>query len=110
MGQPLFIKCLITLVIRGKAIYLPLLWYSPKRSQVRFLVSYPQTTWECHHYRMKSLAEGRLYGSNQVQDLNPGGRIDLYETQDQIGDLEKLGELITEQPYGIEYVAGEGLY
>lgn len=85
---------------------------------MKFLVSYAQTSWRYGLFRLNRIVQGR---SPWVQKLllvpvtdvfagDPGGEISLYERGDSFGSIRKLASLRCTKPFGMDYVAGEGLY
>jgi hypothetical protein len=77
---------------------------------MRFLVSFPHTSWDWYHYRERKVFEGVIEGSNEVFSGESGGKIVLFESQKNISDVVALQEIKAPQVYGMDYVIGEGLY
>jgi hypothetical protein len=77
---------------------------------MRFLASFPHASWDWYHYRARKVIEGVIEGSNEVFKGESKGKVVLFESKDNIKDTEVLEIINTPQCYGLEYVAGEGLY
>lgn len=77
---------------------------------MRFLASFPHTSWDWYHYRARKVFEGVIEGSNEVFGGESNGKIALFETKNEISDLVLIEEIISPQAYGMDYVKGEGLY
>ncbi|MCK9394849.1 MAG: hypothetical protein M0Q44_04600 [Methylobacter sp.] len=75
----------------------------------RFVVSYPQTNWDYAKFRLNRIIRGKDK-SNDVFQGFPGGKIELFEHTGELGGIKSLGEICPIKPFGMHYVAGEGLY
>lgn len=76
---------------------------------MRFLISYPQTDWDYAKFRLNRIIKGKDK-SNDVFTGSPGGKIQLLEQLEPMGKYRLLDEIYPTKPFGMEYVAGEGLY
>ncbi|BCG64257.1 MAG: hypothetical protein methR_P2030 [Methyloprofundus sp.] len=76
---------------------------------MRFLISYPQTNWDYAKFRLNRIIKGKDK-SNDVFTGSPGGKIQLLEQLEPLGKFKLLDEIYPTKPFGMEYVAGEGLY
>ena len=76
---------------------------------MRFLISYPQTNWDYAKFRLNRIIKGKDK-SNDVFTGSPGGKIQLLEQLEPMGKYRLLDEIYPTKPFGMEYVAGEGLY
>jgi len=76
---------------------------------MRFLISYPQTNWDYAKFRLNRIVRGKDK-SNDVFTGSPGGKIQLLEQLEPLGKFRLLDEIYPTKPFGMEYVAGEGLY
>ena len=76
---------------------------------MRFLISYPQTNWDYAKFRLNRIIKGKDK-SNDVFTGSPGGKIQLLEQLEPMGEFRLLDEIYPTKPFGMEYVAGEGLY
>ncbi len=76
---------------------------------MRFLISYPQTNWDYAKFRLNRIIRGKDK-SNDVFTGSPGGKIQLLEQLEPLGKFRLLDEIYPTKPFGMEYVAGEGLY
>ncbi|MDF1584586.1 MAG: RHS repeat protein [Methyloprofundus sp.] len=76
---------------------------------MRFLISYPQTNWDYAKFRLNRIIRGKDK-SNDVFTGSPGGKIQLLEQREPLGKFRLLDEIYPTKPFGMEYVAGEGLY
>lgn len=76
---------------------------------MKFVVSYPQTNWDYVKFRLNRIMLGKDR-SNEVFKGLPGGKLELFEHNGMLGGLKSLGELHPSKPFGLQYVAGEGLY
>jgi len=76
---------------------------------MRFLISYPQTNWDYVKFRLNRIIRGKDK-SNEVFIGSPGGKIQLLEQIEPFGKFQLLDEIFPTKPFGMEYVAGEGLY
>jgi len=76
---------------------------------MRFLISYPQTNWDYVKFRLNRIIRGKDK-SNDVFIGSPGGKIQLLEQIEPLGRFQLLDEIFPTKPFGMEYVAGEGLY
>ena len=78
---------------------------------MRFLVSFPYTSWDWYNYRARQNEEIRLTGgSDEVFTGKAGGKIVLYESKKTIDDSRIISLIEPQQPYGMDYVENEGLY
>ncbi|TXK97662.1 hypothetical protein BMR08_06525 [Methylococcaceae bacterium CS2] len=76
---------------------------------MRFLISYPQTNWDYAKFRLNRIIKGKDK-SNDVFTGSPGGKIQLLEQLEPMGKYRLLDEIYPTKPFGMEYVADEGLY
>lgn len=76
---------------------------------MRFLISYPQTNWDYAKFRLNRIIKGKDK-SNDVFTGSPGGKIQLLEQLEAMGEFRLLDEIYPTKPFGMEYVTGEGLY
>ncbi len=76
---------------------------------MRFLISYPQTSWDYVKFRINRIIKGKDK-SNDVFRGSPGGKIQLIEQKEPFGRIVLLDEIHPVKPFGMQYVAGEGLY
>lgn len=76
---------------------------------MRFVISYPQTNWDYAKFRLNRIIKGKDK-SNDVFTGSPGGKIQLLEQLEPFGKFRLLDEIYPTKPFGMEYVAGEGLY
>ncbi len=75
----------------------------------KFVVSYPQTNWDYVKFRLNRIIRGKDKSNDVFQGL-PGGKIELFEHNGELGGIKSLGEIHPIKPFGMHYVAGEGLY
>jgi len=75
----------------------------------KFVVSYPQTNWDYAKFRLNRIIRGKDK-SNDVFRGSPGGKIELFEHDGSLGGITSLGSIYPTKPFGMHYVAGEGLY
>jgi hypothetical protein len=73
------------------------------------VVSYPQTNWDYAKFRLNRIIRGKDKSNDVFQGL-PGGKIELFEHNGELGGIRSLGEIHPVKPFGMHYVAGEGLY
>ncbi len=78
-------------------------------SSMKFVVSYPQTNWDYAKFRLNRIIRGKDK-SNDVFRGSPGGKIELFEHNGSLGGITSLGSIYPTKPFGMHYVAGEGLY
>ena len=76
---------------------------------MKFVVSYPQTNWDYVKFRLNRIIRG-ADRSNDVFSGSPGGKIELFEHGGKLGDIKSVGSIHPVKPFGMQYVAGEGLY
>lgn len=76
---------------------------------MRFVISYPQTNWDYAKFRLERIIKGKDR-SNDVFRGEPGGKLQLLEHQGGLGNIRLLEEIYPTKPFGMAYVAGEGLY
>lgn len=76
---------------------------------MRFLISYPQTNWDYAKFRLNRIIKGKDKSSD-VFTGTPGGKIQLLEQGEPFGEFHLVDEIYPVKPFGMEYVAGEGLY
>ncbi len=76
---------------------------------MKFVVSYPQTNWDYAKFRLNRIIRGKDK-SNDVFRGSPGGKIELFEHNGTLGGITSLGSFYPVKPFGMHYVAGEGLY
>jgi hypothetical protein len=77
--------------------------------RMKFVVSYPQTNWDYAKFRLNRIIRGKDK-SNDVFRGSPGGKIELFEHNGSLGGITSLGSIYPTKPFGMHYVAGEGLY
>ncbi len=75
----------------------------------RFVVSYPQTNWDYAKFRFNRIIRGKDKSNDVFKGL-PGGKIQWFEHRGGLGNIHSLGEKAFIKPFGMHYVAGEGLY
>jgi hypothetical protein len=75
----------------------------------KFVVSYPQTNWDYAKFRLNRIIRGKDKSNDVFRGL-PGGKIQLFEHRGGLGNIHSLGEREFIKPFGMHYVAGEGLY
>jgi hypothetical protein len=78
-------------------------------TKMKFVVSYPQTNWDYAKFRLNRIIRGKDK-SNDVFRGEPGGKLQLFEHDGTLGGIQSLGELFLTKPFGMHYIAGEGLY
>ena len=78
-------------------------------TKMKFVVSYPQTNWDYAKFRLNRIIRGKDK-SNDVFRGEPGGKLQLFEHDGTLGGIKSLGELFLTKPFGMHYIAGEGLY
>jgi hypothetical protein len=78
-------------------------------NKMKFVVSYPQTNWDYAKFRLNRIIRGKDK-SNDVFRGEPGGKLQLFEHNGELGGIKSLGELFLTKPFGMHYIAGEGLY
>ncbi|MEY3808643.1 MAG: hypothetical protein RI893_1619, partial [Pseudomonadota bacterium] len=76
---------------------------------MKFVVSYPQTNWDYVKFRLNRIIKG-ADRSNDVFSGSPGGKIELFEHNGELGGITSLGSYQSVKPFGMQYVIGEGLY
>lgn len=76
---------------------------------MKFVVSYPQTNWDYVKFRLNRIIRGKDRSNDVFRGL-PGGKLELFEHNGELGGIKSLGELHPVKPFGLQYVAGEGLY
>lgn len=76
---------------------------------IKFVVSYPQTNWDYVKFRLNRIIRGSDR-SNDVFSGSPGGKIELFEHSGELGGIKSLGSYHPAKPFGMQYVADEGLY
>lgn len=76
---------------------------------MKFVVSYPQTNWDYVKFRLNRIIRG-ADRSNDVFSGSPGGKIELFEHNGKLGGIKSLGSYHPVKPFGMQYVADEGLY
>ncbi len=76
---------------------------------MKFVVSYPQTNWDYAKFRLNRILRGKDK-SNDVFRGSPGGKIELFAHNGSLGGITSLGSIYPTKPFGMHYVAGEGLY
>lgn len=76
---------------------------------MKFVVSYPQTNWDYAKFRLNRIIRGKDK-SNDVFRGSPGGKIELFEHNGSLGGITSLGSIYPTKPFGMHYVASEGLY
>jgi hypothetical protein len=76
---------------------------------MKFVVSYPQTNWDYVLFRLNRIIKGKDR-SNDVFKGTPGGKIQLFEHNGTLGGIRSIAEIYPVKPFGMHYVAGEGLY
>lgn len=76
---------------------------------MKFVVSYPQTNWDYVKFRLNRIVLGKDR-SNEVFKGLPGGKLELFEHNGELGGIKSLGELHLIKPFGLQYVTGKGLY
>lgn len=76
---------------------------------MKFVVSYPQTNWDYVKFRLNRIIRGKDKSNDVFRGL-PGGKLELFEHNGELGGITSLGELHPIKPFGLQYVAGEGLY
>jgi hypothetical protein len=76
---------------------------------MKFVVSYPQTNWDYVKFRLNRIIRGKDKSNDVFKGL-PGGKLELFEHNGSLGGIKSLGELHPIKPFGLQYVAGEGLY
>ncbi len=76
---------------------------------MKFVVSYPQTNWDYVKFRLNRIIKG-ADRSNDVFSGSPGGKIELFEHNGELGGITSLGSYQSVTPFGMQYVIGEGLY
>jgi len=76
---------------------------------MRFVISYPQTNWDYAKFRLNRIIKGKDKSSD-VFTGSPGGKLQLLEQLKPLGEFRLLDEIYPTKPFGMEYVAGEGLY
>lgn len=79
------------------------------QNKMKFVVSYPQTNWDYAKFRLNRIIRGKDK-SNDVFRGEPGGKLQLFEHDGTLGGIKSLGELFLTKPFGMHYIAGEGLY
>lgn len=78
-------------------------------SQMRFIISYPQTNWDYAKFRLNRILKGKDKSSD-VFTGSPGGKIQLLEQITPLKPFHVLDEIYPTKPFGITYVEGEGVY
>ena len=76
---------------------------------MKFVVSYPQTNWDYVKFRLNRIIRG-ADRSNDVFSGSPGDEIELFEHNGELGGIKSLASYYPVKPFGMRYVAGEGLY
>ncbi len=76
---------------------------------MKFVVSYPQTNWDYVKFRLNRIIRGKDRSNDVFRGL-PGGKLELFEHNGELGGIKSLGELHPIKPFGLQYVTGEGLY
>lgn len=76
---------------------------------MKFVVSYPQTNWDYVKFRLNRIIRGKDKSNDVFRGL-PGGKLELFEHNGELGGIKSLGEMYPIKPFGMQYVAGEGLY
>ena len=76
---------------------------------MKFVVSYPQTTWDYAKFRLNRIIRGKDKSNDVFRGL-PGGKLELYEHDGGLGNIRALAAWHPIKPFGMHYVAGEGLY
>ena len=76
---------------------------------MKFVVSYPQTNWDYVKFRLNRIILGKDKSNDVFRGL-PGGKLELFEHNGELGGIKSLGEIYPIKPFGLQYVAGEGLY
>ncbi len=76
---------------------------------MKFVVSYPQTNWDYVKFRLNRIIRGKDKSNDVFRGL-PGGKLELFEHNGELGGIKSLGEIYPIKPFGLQYVAGEGLY
>jgi hypothetical protein len=79
------------------------------KNNMKFVVSYPQTNWDYAKFRLNRIIRGKDK-SNDVFRGEPGGKLQLFEHNGELGGIKSLGEMFLTKPFGMHYIAGEGLY
>ncbi|MBS3954090.1 MAG: RHS repeat protein [Methylomicrobium sp.] len=76
---------------------------------MKFVVSYPQTNWDYVKFRLNRIILGKDRSNDVFKGL-PGGKLELFEHNGELGGIKSLGELHQIKPFGLQYVTGKGLY
>ncbi len=76
---------------------------------MRFVVSYPQTNWDYVKFRLTRIILGKDRSNDVFKGL-PGGKLQLFEHTGELGGIRSISEIYPVKPFGLQYVAGEGLY
>ena len=76
---------------------------------MKFAVSYPQTSWDYVRFRLNRIVRG-ADRSNDVYSGSPGGKLELFEHNGALGGIKSLASYYVTKPFGMQYVAGQGLY
>lgn len=76
---------------------------------MKFVVSYPQTNWDYVKFRLNRIIRGEDR-SNDVFRGSMGGKLQLFEHGGELGRITSIAEVYPDKPFGMQYVAGEGLY
>ncbi len=76
---------------------------------MKFVVSYPQTNWDYVKFRLNRIIRGEDR-SNDVFKGSMGGKLQLFEHSGGLGQITSVSEVYPDKPFGMQYVAGEGLY
>ncbi len=76
---------------------------------MKLLISYPQTSWDYVKFRLNRIIKGKDK-SNDVFKGAPGGKIQLLEQKQSMGQFTLINEIYPSKPFGMHYVPGEGLY
>ncbi|NOQ64307.1 MAG: RHS repeat protein [Methyloprofundus sp.] len=76
---------------------------------MRFVISYPQTNWDYAKFRLNRIIKGKDKSSD-VFTGSPGGKLQLVEQLEPLGEFRLMDEIYPTKPFGMAYVKGEGLY
>jgi len=79
------------------------------KNTMKFVVSSPQTNWDYVKFRLNRIILGKDKSNDVFRGL-PGGKLELFEHNGSLGGITSLATIYPTKPFGMQYVAGEGLY